>query len=187
MTIAPLAPIELPTPTVDAVLPATWDSDQALVSRDLSDVSTRELRVLCNQLYRSLEADFPPYGAQEDYAMVAEELEQREARARQRTEPTAPANAPRETFRDNPLGSRFEFFHDGVMSGYVKYDLRAGHIRLLETVVTEPYRGRGLESVLIREALLNAHQRRLKAVPYCPHAQAFLTANPQFTTLIPAS
>lgn len=94
---------------------------------------------------------------------------------------------PREKLRNNPLNSRFELFDDGVMIAYLKYDLRAGHITLLETVVGTDYRGRGLESVLIRHCLLDAHQRRLKTIPYCPHAQAFLAANPHFTSFVPTS
>lgn len=83
MSISPLAPSHFPASTGDALVPGGWDSDPSLVSQDLSGMSTRELRVLSNQLYRSLEADFPPYGTREDYVMVTEELEQREARARQ--------------------------------------------------------------------------------------------------------
>lgn len=188
MSLAPLAPLDPVMAAVDTVLPAGWDSDWSMVSRDLADMSTRELRVLCNQLYKLLDKDFPPHGALEGYTGVAEELEQREAQARQQQpEPATTAAVRRETFRDNPLASRFEFFNNGTKIGYVRYDLRAGQIILLETVVTEPYEGRGLESVLVRQALLNAHHRRLKTVPSCPHARAFLDANPQFAALIPIS
>ncbi|MHA7178896.1 GNAT family N-acetyltransferase [Arthrobacter sp. MDB2-24] len=151
------------------------------VPHDLSAVSTRELRVLCNQLYRVLDTDFPPFGLQEDYEAVVETLADREARAAERSE----SEKLREKFRDNPVGSRFELFHDGTMVGYVKYDMRAGRIRLLETVVGPDHRGSGLEPVLVREALLNAHRRRLAPIPYCRHAQAFLAENPQFRALIP--
>lgn len=99
--------------------------------------------------------------------------------------PTPPANSPRQTFRDNPLGSRFELFDDGVMSGYAKYDLQAGRVRLLATIITDPYLGKGLEFTMIRLALLSAHHRRLQFIAFCPHARAFLTTNPHFTALIP--
>ncbi|MHA7210064.1 GNAT family N-acetyltransferase [Arthrobacter sp. MDT1-65] len=191
MSIAPLASLDPVMSAGDTLLPAGWDSDWSTVSRDLTNMSTRELRVLCNQLYKSLDKDFPPSGAQEGYAVVVEELEQRECRAQQRqpdrAAPAGVAGVRRERFRDNPLASRFELFSDGTRIGYVRYDLRAGEIILLETVVTEPYEGRGLEPVLVRQALLNAHHRRLKTVPFCQHARAFLTANPQFAALIPAS
>ena len=148
---------------------------------DLSAVTTRELRILSNELYRALDTDYPPFGVQEDYEAVVEVLAEREAQAAERTESVK----LREKFRDNPLNSRFELFHDGTMVGYVKYDMRAGRIRLLETVVGSDYRRAGLEPVLVRQALLNAHRRRLAPVPYCRHAQAFLAENPEFRALIP--
>jgi predicted GNAT family acetyltransferase len=163
--------------------PATLGPDVPEVPFDLSGVTTRELRILCNQLYRVLDTDYPPFGVQDDYEAVVQALADREARAAERTESVK----LREKFRDNPVGSRFELFHDGTMVGYLKYDMRAGRIRFLETVVGTEYRMSGLEPVLIREALLNAHRRRLAPVPYCRHAQAFLMENPQFRALIPAS
>lgn len=148
---------------------------------DLSTLSTRELRTLSNQLYRVLDRDLPPFGTYEDYVSVTEALTERTARAAEVTE----SEELREKFRDNSVSSRFELFHDGTMVGYVKYHLRAGRIHLLETVVNPGFRGAGLEPVLVKEALLNAHRRRLAPVPYCRHAQAFLAANPQFQALIP--
>lgn len=177
-------------PELDAVdFASTPDSPGDLgtsapdVPHDLSAVSTRELRILCNELYRALDADYPPFGVQEDYEAVVEVLAEREAHAAERAESVR----LREKFRDNPLNSRFELFHDGVMVGYVKYDLRAGRLRLLETVVGSDYRRAGLEPVLVRAALLDAHRRRLEPVPYCRHVQAFLAENPAFRALIPVA
>lgn len=199
-----VAPLTLATPSQHAEPDSrsTWSSDAEAadfsaspdspaasspavpdVPRDLSTVTTRELRILCNRLYRVLDMDYPPFGVQEDYEAVVEVLADREARAAERTE----SENLREKFRDNPVSSRFELFHDGTMVGYVKYDIRAGRIRLLETVVGADHRHSGLEPVLVRQALLSAHRRRLAPIPYCPHAQAFLAENPQFRALIPVS
>ncbi len=197
MSVAPLSPAsdtqhaergsQHSWPELDAVdltapeSPADLAPEVPDVPHDLSSVTTRELRILCNQLYRTLDTDYPPFGVQEDYEAVVEVLAQREAQAAERTE----SEKLREKFRDNPVSSRFELFHDGTMVGYVKYDMRSGRIRLLETVVGPAYRRAGLETVLVREALLNAHRRRLAPIPYCRHAQAFLAENPQFRALIP--
>ncbi|KNC20335.1 hypothetical protein AC792_01265 [Arthrobacter sp. RIT-PI-e] len=97
------------------------------------------------------------------------------------------ADTLRETFRDNPAASRFELFLDGTMVGCLKYRLRAGRMHLLETVVAPGHRDTGLESVLVSQTLLNAHRRRLAPVPYCAQVQSFLTENPQYLTLVPAS
>ncbi|WP_168796529.1 GNAT family N-acetyltransferase [Arthrobacter echini] len=151
------------------------------VPYDLSSATVRELRALSNQLYRILDTDNAPFGTREHYEAVVEALSERESPAAKRDE----AERVREKFRDNSVTSRFELFHDGVLVGYVKYDLRAGRLHLLETVVATEYQHQGLEGVLVREALLNAHRRRLVPVPYCRHAQVFLTENPQFRALIP--
>ena len=67
----------------------------------------------------------------------------------------------------------------------MRYTLRGGRITLLSTVVAAPHEDTGLVATLIKEALLNAHRRRLAPIAYCPHTQAFLTANPQFLNLLP--
>ena len=153
------------------------------VPANLAAVSTRELRILSNQLYRALDSDFPPFGVQEDYESVVEALVERATRAVRPNE--TESDQLREKFRDNTVSSRFELFHDGAMVGYVKYDMRAGRVRLLETVVGPSYQRAGREPVLVRRALLDIHRRRLAPVPYCRHAQAFLAHNPQFQAMIP--
>ncbi len=154
-----------------------------VVPRDLSTTTDRELRALSNQLYRVLDTENVPFGALEDYEAVVEALTTRTVHAAARTE----AGKVREKFRDNSVTSRFELFHDGIMVGYLKYDLRRGRLRLLETVIGAEFLYSGLEAVLVREALLNAHRRRLAPIPYCRHAQAFLAENPQFQALLPAT
>lgn len=149
------------------------------VPEDLSAVSTRQLRVLANRLYRELDTDFPPYGAWEDYATVADELQRREESARRDLR-----RAPNTCFRDNPLRSRFELFRDGVVVASLAYTLRSGKLTLRNTVLSEDHLWQGLESELIRHVLLNAHRRRLAVVPYCLHTQSFLETNPHFRSLI---
>ena len=163
-------------------VPELSEPEAPQVPSDLSAMSTRELRVLCNRLYRVLDSDFPPFGAREDYAEVVEILEERAARALRRPE----EDGLRETFRDNPAGSRFELFLDGTMVGYLRYHLRAGRIHLIETVAGPAHRDSGLEAVLAKESLLSAHRRRLAPVPYCGYVQAFLAENPQYRALVPS-
>lgn len=164
----------VPAPSAGPIVPE--------IPEDLTAVSTRELRILSNHLYRVLDTDFPPFGIQEHYEDVVEILALRQAQAAE----TPESDKLREKFRDNAVSSRFELFHDGTMVGYVKYDIRSGKVRLLETVVGPAYVHAGLEPVLVRAALLNIHHRRLAPIPYCPHAQAFLSNNPQFRALIPS-
>jgi hypothetical protein len=68
---------------VDLDLLTAWGDSDSLIPVDLSVVSTRRLRVLCNRLYSALGEDFPPFGALDAYAAVANELEQRATHPRQ--------------------------------------------------------------------------------------------------------
>lgn len=156
--------------------------------RDLSVVPTRKLRALCDQKYEQLDGDYPPGQAREQYGALVEEIERREATAENPetvARPRAAPGGPREAFRDNPLLSRFELFHEGILAGYVKYEMRGGDVLLLQTVTDPQFSKMKVEPVLIQHILLNAHRRRLAVTPFCPKARGFLTDNPQYLTLLP--
>ncbi|MBG6183840.1 putative GNAT family acetyltransferase [Arthrobacter sp. CAN_A214] len=148
---------------------------------DLTVVPTRQLRVLCNQVYRLLDRDYPPMESREQYESLVEELERRETIAETRVVPPD----PRGTFRDNPLFSRFELFQNGRMAGYVKYEMHGGDVLLLQAVVDPRFHRAEVEPLLIQHVLLNAHRRRLAVAPYCPQVREFLTENPHYLALLP--
>jgi predicted GNAT family acetyltransferase len=148
---------------------------------DLTHETNRDLRRWSNALYKVLDADFPPYGAIDDYERIVAEIERREARNAQES-----PSAMREKFRDNAVGCRFELFRNGLLAGYVSYTMRAGALRLHRTMITADFDGTGLEDILMRNVILTAHKRRLTTIPYCPVAQSFLQENPQYQRLIHA-
>lgn len=149
---------------------------------DLSVIPTRRLRALCNQTYQSLDHDYPPMEAREQYEALVEELEHREVLAETRTAPEAPRGA----FRDNPLFGRFELFHDGMMAGYMRYEMRGGDVLLFQTVVDPQFHQTQVAPLLIQHVFLNAHRRRLALIPYCPATREFLLDYPQYLSLLPA-
>jgi predicted GNAT family acetyltransferase len=149
---------------------------------DLAGASTRHLRTLCNRTYQLLDLDRPARETRERYDALVQELERRERQAVQR----GGGDDTRETFRDNALFSRFELYRNGMMVGYVQYEMRGGDILLLHAVVDPKFRHLGLEPVLMQAVLLNAHRRRLAVVPCCTEALDFLAAHPQFLSLLPA-
>jgi predicted GNAT family acetyltransferase len=157
-------------------------AEDADFPEDLTVVSTRQLRVLCNQTYRLLDRDFPPMDALHQYELLVEEIERREVQAEARTEPAR----TRSGFRDNSLFSRFELFSDGTMVGHVKYEMKGPHAVLIQAVVDPRFDAIDVEPALIRQVLLNAHRRRIAVVPYCPRVREFLTEFPQYRTLLPA-
>jgi predicted GNAT family acetyltransferase len=154
--------------------------DSMAIPRLLDDATTRQLRRWVNHLYKQLDADFPRFGVREDCERIIDELERRR---RQELEGSTPSRR-RDAFRDNPLNGRFELFQNGMLAGYVTYSMRAGKLRLHRTVVAEAFEGAGVEQLLIRNVLLNAHKRRLSSLPYCAQFQAFLAGNPQYRALL---
>ncbi|WDF33098.1 N-acetyltransferase [Arthrobacter agilis] len=157
-------------------------AEEADFPEDLAVVSTRQLRVLCNQTYRQLDRDFPPMEAIHQYEQLVEEIERREVQAEARTEPVR----TRSGFRDNALFSRFELFSDGTMVGHVKYEMKGSHAVLVQAVVDPRFDAVDVEPALIRQVFLNAHRRRLAVVPYCPRVREFLAEFPQYRSLLPA-
>ncbi|MBG6218156.1 putative GNAT family acetyltransferase [Arthrobacter sp. CAN_A6] len=155
--------------------------ERALAIEDFSQASLRELRVLANQLYRLIDANFPPAGAMECYAAIAEELDLRSGRDK---DPASDEHA-HDVFRDNPLYCRFELYVDGTLAAYMKYTMRGGQMNLTDGVEQPGFRDRGADMVLMRHVMLNTHKRRLRVVPQCPSAFAFLADNPQYLTLAP--
>lgn len=61
------------------------------VPDDLREVSTRQLRILCNRIYQLLDLDRPSPESRERYHAVVEELEWREAHAEQAEAEDTPA------------------------------------------------------------------------------------------------
>ncbi|MBG6225468.1 putative GNAT family acetyltransferase [Arthrobacter sp. CAN_A2] len=161
--------------------PGAARADDAGFPDDLATVSNRQLRVLCNQTYRVLDRDFPPMEAVHHYELLVEEIERREVQAETRSEPTK----VRGGFRDNSLFSRFELFSDGTMVGHVKYEMKGAHAVLIQAVVDPQFDALDVEPALIRRVLLNAHQRRIAVVPYCPRVREFLREFPQYRALLP--
>jgi predicted GNAT family acetyltransferase len=148
---------------------------------DLTEETNRDLRRWSNTLYKTLDTDFPPFGAVQDYERVTAEIERRNA-ANDEDSPSV----MREKFRDNAPASRFELFRNGQLAGYMSYTMRAGTLRMNRTVVTADFEGMDLEGVLMRNVILMAHKRRLATIPYCPVAQSFVRENPQYRQLMHA-
>lgn len=173
-----------PDPGTSADVPPTkrereaqW-MEAALDATDLTSVPLAELRVLANRMFRLLDSEHPPMHASDRYSAAVSEIE---SRARRSAAPGGPGS--RDVFKDSPYNSRFELYLDGSLAAYIKYSLLGGHLTLRAVVELPGFEGRGLERVLMRRAMLNAHKRRLTVVPACASAYTFLDRNPQYRTL----
>lgn len=78
------------------------------------------------------------------------------------TEPT-----PRVTRNDDE--QRYEIHLDDVLAGYTDFEPDArGRSRFPHTVIDPAFRGRGLATVLVDEAMADAAKRGETVVPVCP-------------------
>ncbi len=150
-------------------------------------IPTRQLRVMCNKTFKAMDNDFPPADATDQYAALVEEIRARETQVQ--TPGEGRGNDENLAFRDDPMARRFELFVDGILAGYVKYQMHGGQVILLETVITADFSSHdcGIEETLIRRIFLNAHQRRLAMRAHCGRVRSFLAEYPQYRSLVPAT
>ncbi|WP_156159094.1 GNAT family N-acetyltransferase [Demequina gelatinilytica] len=69
---------------------------------------------------------------------------------------------------------RYELLVDGALAGVAEFRWRSGRIVFTHTEVASAYEGRGLGSVLARDALADAAARGEVIVPVCPFMAAYL-------------
>jgi hypothetical protein len=86
--------------------------------------------------------------------------------------------------RDNPARHRFEIdLGDGSVA-FAAYMLSPGKITFTHTEVPERHEGKGLGTLLIREALADARERDLQVIPICPFFAAYMRKHEDVQDLI---
>ena len=68
----------------------------------------------------------------------------------------------------------------------IRYNEVDGRVEVLATTVDPEFRGRGIATALIADALDDIRARGKKVTVYCPVVAAFLAENPQFADLVDA-
>lgn len=173
----PTAVAPIAVPPTKRERDAQWMASAA-DAPDMASLSLADLRVMANRMFSLLDSDHPPMHASDRYSAAVAEIELRARRAAARG-----GAGVRGVFKDSPYNSRFELYLDGSLAAYIKYSLLGGRLTLRALVELPGFEGRGLEGVLMRGAMLNAHKRRLSVVPACAAAHSFLDRNPQYRTL----
>ena len=72
----------------------------------------------------------------------------------------------------------------GLEVANLRYDEVDGRIVVLTTTVVPEFRGRGIATDLIADALDDIRERGRRVTVRCPVVAAFMAGNPQFTDLI---
>ena len=86
--------------------------------------------------------------------------------------------------RDNPDGSRYELLVDGDVVGALHYRLRRDRVSLVHTEVQPAFEGRGLAGRLVAGALEDIRARKLRVVPICPYARAYIQRHPEYADVV---
>jgi predicted GNAT family acetyltransferase len=98
---------------------------------------------------------------------------------------TEPQTAPE--VRENAAEYRFEIWLGGERAGMTVYEGEGPTLAFVHTEIDDRFGGRGLGSVLIRQALDTVRARGQAVLPYCPFVKAFIQKHPDYLDLVPPS
>ncbi|MDH6223426.1 redox-sensitive bicupin YhaK (pirin superfamily)/predicted GNAT family acetyltransferase [Streptomyces sp. MJP52] len=75
---------------------------------------------------------------------------------------------------------RYEILVEGTVAGFTEFRDHGAQRVFFHTVVEDAYAGRGLASVLVREALNHVRTSGMRLVPICPYVAKYLTKHDGF-------
>ena len=88
---------------------------------------------------------------------------------------------------DKPERSRYELRDDGHLLGFTEYRERDDGVLVFpHTIITEPKRGAGYGSTLVRGALDAVRAKGRTIVAECPFVTRFLDEHPEYSDLLAA-
>lgn len=85
---------------------------------------------------------------------------------------------------DNTQAGRFDILVDGQPAGFTEYRRSGSTISLTHTEIDPSFEGRGLGSVLVRDAL-DAARAEGRSV-FCSFVRRFIQRHPEYVDLVPA-
>lgn len=92
------------------------------------------------------------------------------------------------TVQDNPEEQRFEITVDGAFAGVADYRIDDGKVLLPHVEVLPEFRGVGVASTLVRDALDTIRAEGWgTVVPLCPYAVTWIRRHPEYQDLVSGS
>jgi len=85
---------------------------------------------------------------------------------------------------DNPAEERYEAQVDGAVAGEAYYKVAPGRITFLHTEVDPEFEGRGIGSLLAKDALDDARKKGLRVVARCPFIARYIREHPEYQDLL---
>ena len=83
--------------------------------------------------------------------------------------------------------NRFSISVDGQRAGFAEFIDSDGRRIFARTEVAPAFRGRGLATILVRQALDATRSTGLKVVPQCSMVAEFIEKNPEFADMVDRS
>jgi len=85
---------------------------------------------------------------------------------------------------DNPAEDRYEAQIDGKLAGAAYYELRPGRIVFVHTEVPQAFEGRGVGSLLAKDALDDVRSKGLKVIARCRFIARYIREHPEYQDLL---
>jgi len=85
---------------------------------------------------------------------------------------------------DNPAEERYEAQVDGAVAGTASYVLEPGRITFLHTEVDPAYAGRGIGSLMAKDALEDVRKKGLRVVARCPFFARYIREHAEYQDLL---
>ena len=89
--------------------------------------------------------------------------------------------------RENAAKHRFEIWLGDERAGMTLYQGEGQTLQFVHTEIDGRFEGKGLASILIREALDTVRARGVSVLPYCPFVKRFIQKHPEYLDLVPQS
>jgi len=74
-----------------------------------------------------------------------------------------------------------------VLAGFTVYRAQADRYTFVHTEIDPAFGGRGLASVLIKDALDEMRRRGLAVLPQCPFVRRYISRHAEYLDLVPAN
>ena len=79
----------------------------------------------------------------------------------------------------------FAIIVDEEMAGYTEYRMGPGVRSFMHTIIDDKFRGQGLASTLVKQALDETRAEGLLVEPYCPFTLRYIKEHLEYLDLVP--
>lgn len=90
------------------------------------------------------------------------------------------AAEPERRVAHNPAKNRYDVFYDGELAGFTEYIERGNDTDFVHTEIDDAFAGKGLGSVLAKQAIEDVIARGRTITAHCPFIRGWLDKHPEY-------